>query len=377
MGWKIPLFKTYWEDDDIEAVTRIIKRGTYWATGPEIEEFEKKIAEYVGTKYALTFNSGTSALHTLLLVHDVKGGEVIVPSFTFIATANAIILAGGTPVFAESEAETYGLDSEDVRRRINKHTKAIIALHYGGFPSKEIKELRRIADENNILLIEDAAESLGASIGKKKVGTFGDSAIFSFCQNKVISTGEGGVIVTDSKEVYEKAKYLRSHGRVELSEDYFSSVKDNDYIQVGYNFRMPTMSAALGLSQLKKIDKVIDLRQKTARYFSQGLKDIEGLETPKEIKGHKIVYQMYTIKLKDEKTRNDLQNHLAKKGIMSKVYFNPAHLKTIYVQDYDYKKGDLPVTENLSKRVLTLPLYPGMKKEDIDYIIKSIKEYMG
>ena len=377
MTWKIPLFKTYWEDDDIEAVSRIIKRGTYWATGPEIEEFEKKIAEYVGTKYALVFNSGTSALHTLLLVHNVKGGEVIVPSFTFIATANAVLLAGGTPVFAESEAETYGLDSEDVRRRINKRTKAIIALHYGGFPSKEIKELRRIADENNILLIEDAAESLGASIGKKKVGTFGDSAIFSFCQNKVISTGEGGVIVTDSKEVYEKAKYLRSHGRVELSEDYFSSIKDNDYIQVGYNFRMPTISAALGLSQLKKVDKVIDLRQKTARYFSQGLKDIKGLETSKEIKGHKIVYQMYTIKLKDEKTRNDLQNHLAKKGIMSKVYFNPVHLKTIYVQDYDYKKGDLPVTENLSKRVLTLPLYPGMKKEDIDYIIKSIKEYMG
>jgi len=179
MGWKIPLFKTYWEDDDIEAVTRIIKRGTYWATGPEIEEFEKKIAEYVGTKYALTFNSGTSALHTLLLVHDVKGGEVIVPSFTFIATANAIILAGGTPVFAESEAETYGLDSEDVRRRINKHTKAIIALHYGGFPSKEIKELRRIADENNILLIEDAAESLGAQYKGRPTGSFGDAGISS------------------------------------------------------------------------------------------------------------------------------------------------------------------------------------------------------
>ncbi|HHE04484.1 MAG TPA: DegT/DnrJ/EryC1/StrS family aminotransferase [candidate division WOR-3 bacterium] len=375
MGWKIPLFKTYWEDDDIEAVTRIIKRGTYWATGPEIEEFEKKIAEYVGTKYALTFNSGTSALHTLLLVHDVKGGEVIVPSFTFIATANAIILAGGTPVFAESEAETYGLDSEDVRRRINKHTKAIIALHYGGFPSKEIKELRRIADENNILLIEDAAESLGASIGKKKVGTFGDSAIFSFCQNKVISTGEGGVIVTDSKEVYEKAKYLRSHGRVELSEDYFSSVKDNDYIQVGYNFRMPTMSAALGLSQLNKINKIIEKRRKNAHYLNKNFSKIEGLVTPKELDGHYQVYQMYTVQVGDEKTRNALQQHLVKKGIMSKIYFNPVHLKTIYKEGYNYREGRLPRTEALSKKVLTLPLYADMRREELDYIISSVKEF--
>ena len=186
MEWKISLFNIYHEDDDIKAVSDIIKRGMYWATGSEIEEFEKKIAKYVGTKYAVALNSGTSALHILLLAHGIKDKEVIVPSFTFIATANSVILAGGIPVFAEVEDETFALDTEDVKKRITEKTKAIMPMHYGGFPARDIEKLRKLADENNLLLIEDAAQSLGANINGKKAGTFGDSAIFSFCQNKII-----------------------------------------------------------------------------------------------------------------------------------------------------------------------------------------------
>ncbi|MBU1632524.1 MAG: DegT/DnrJ/EryC1/StrS family aminotransferase [Nanoarchaeota archaeon] len=375
MQQKISLFKTYWDKEDVKAVTNVIKRGTYWAIGPEIEEFEKKIAEFVGTKYALTFNSGTSALHTLLLAYNIKDREVIVPSFTFIATANAVILAGGIPVFAESESETLGLDADDVEKKITPKTKAIIPLHYGGFPSRDIEKLRKIADKYKIFLIDDAAESLGSSINGRKVGTFGHSAMFSFCQNKVISTGEGGIMVTNSQEIYEKAKLIRSHGRFELEKDYFSSTGDNDYIEVGYNFRMPTMLAALGLSQFNKINKIIHLRRDKAKYLTDKLFKIKEVIVPKELEGYYSVYQMYTIQLKDEKMRDALQNHLAYKGIMSKVYFNPVHLKTIFTKNYGCKQGDLPKTENLSNRVLNIPFYPTMKKKELKYLANSIKEF--
>lgn len=367
------LFKTYWEDDDIEAVSSVIKRGSFWADGPEIAEFEKRIADFTGSKHALAFNSGTSALHTILLASGIAKGEVIVPSFTFTSTVNAVVLAGGEPVFAESEGETYGLDAEDVAKRVTDRTRAIIALHYAGFPSRDIGKLRKIADENNILLIEDAAESLGAGINGKKAGTFGNSAIFSFCQNKVLSTGEGGMIVTDSRELYEKAKLIRSHGRDESKEDYFSSTGDNDYICLGYNFRMPTMSAALGLSQLGKLQKIIDMRREKAEYMSRHLSGIKGLRIPAELEGHYAVYQMYTIQLKDEKTRDALQEHMTKNGIMTKVYFNPVHMKTVYSSNEKYRNCSLPKTESLSKRVLTLPFYPGITEKEMDLIISCVK----
>lgn len=378
MDFKIPLFKTYWDQDDINATSAVIKRGTYWATGPEIQEFKQKIAEFVGRKYCVSFNSGTSALHTVLLAYNITSGEVIVPSFTFISTANAVLLAGATPVFAETEEQTYGLDAESVKQKITNKTKAIIPLHYGGLPSRDIKKLKEIADENDILLIEDAAESLGSKIGNQMTGSFGDAAMFSFCQNKVITTGEGGVIVADSKEVYEKMKLIRSHGRVETKDNtYFSTTEEMDYVDIGYNFRMPTMNAALGISQLKKIDKIIELRREKAFYYHDKLKDIKDIILPKELENQKHVYQMYTIQLKNKKTRDNFQKHLTKKGIMTKVYFYPIHLKTYYKNKFGYKRGDLPKTEKLSEKVLTLPLYPDLAKSDQKLITKSIIEYFN
>jgi len=375
MEWKIPLFKTFSDQADIDAVASIIRRGTYWAAGPEIEVFEKNLADFLGVKYVLSFNSGTSALHILLLAHGIRDKEVIVPSFTFVATSNAVILAGGTPVFAESEEETFGLDAGDIEKRITERTKAIITINYGGFPSRDMMKLRRIADKHGLVFIEDSAESLGSRIGDKKIGTIGHSAIFSFCQNKVVSTGEGGVLVTESQEVYEKAKLLRSHGRVEEAKDYFSNTGDNDYIEVGYNYRLPTMLAALGCSQLKKIDLIAEKRRSVGRIYDEGLSKNKEIELPKELSGYYAVYQMYTIKLKDQQTRDALQNHLEKKGIMTKVYFNPVHLKTIYTRDYGCKAGDLPRTEELSGRVLTLPLYPHMTRAETGYVVESINEF--
>ena len=377
MSWKIPLFKTYWDETDIESVTNVIKRGSYWATGPEIKEFEEKIVGYVGTKYAVTFNSGTSALHALLLAYDLKqGDEVIVPSFTFIATANAPLFVGAKPVFAEIEDRTYGLDPEDVKKRITPKTKAIIPIHYGGCPCL-IKELKEIAEDHNLLLIEDAAESLGAKINDNKVGTFGDSAMFSFCQNKVISTGEGGAITTDSKEIYEKLKLIRSHGRLE-TQDYFSSTEYMDYVTLGYNFRMPTMNAALGLSQLKKIDRVIKMRRDKAEYMTKKLSRIKEITLPTAPPDYFHVYQMYTIRIDGTRQiRDRLIQYLGDKGISTKVYFEPVHLSYFYKNKFGFKGGDLPVTERIADQVLTFHTHPLLKNEEIDYISEEIDKFFS
>jgi len=373
----IPLFKTYSDEKDKEYIKKVIERGMFWAIGPEVEEFEKKVADYIGVKYALAFNSGTSALHTLLLAHNVKGKEVIVPSFTFIATANAVVLAEGIPVFVESESETLGIDINSVRDKINENTKAIIALHYGGFVQKDIEDLRKLADEKNILLIEDAAESMGAHINNKKAGSFGDSAILSFCQNKIISTGEGGMLLTNSEEIYEKSKLIRSHGRLELNENYFSSTQDNDYLKVGYNYRLSTILSSLGLAQFEKIDFLINKRREIAQRYNQAFDNISKITTLKEREGHFYVYQMYSIILDNNETRDKLQKYLKEKGVMTKVYFNPVHLKSIYKKEFGCNENDLPKTEEISKTILTLPMYPDLIIEEQNYIIACIKDYFG
>ena len=375
MKRKIPLFKIYWDEEDVKAVTDVIKRGSYWATGPEIKKFEEMVAEYVGKKYAVAFNSGTSALHAILLAYGIgEGDEVIVPSFTFVSTANAPLFVGAKPVFAEIEDETYGLDSEDVKERITKKTKVIMPIHYGGSPCKNIKELSEIAEDNKILLIEDAAESLGAKIGNEMVGSFGDAAMFSFCQNKVITTGEGGIIVTDSEEIYEKLKLICSHGRSETA-NYFTSSGQVDYITLGYNFRMPTMTASLGISQMKKINKVAEMRRKNAAYYTSLLKNIDGVKPPVPPDNFYHVYQMYTIKV-EKNLRDKLKEYLLNRGVFTKIYFDPVHLTKFYREKFGYKEGDLPITEEISKKVLTLPMYPTLEKEEMDYVITKIKQFM-
>ena len=374
--WKIPLYKVYWDENDVEAVTKVIKRGTYWAIGPEIEEFERVVADYVGVKYGVSFNSGTAALHAVLLAYDIKqGDEVIVPSFTFIATANAPLFVGAKPVFADIEDSTFGLDPSDVERKITEKTKAIMPIHYGGLPCR-IKELKKIAEEYDLLLIEDAAESIGASINGWKVGSFGNAAMFSFCGNKVITTGEGGIIVTDSGEIYERLKLIRSHGRLEF-EPYFMTTRTLDYIMLGYNWRISSITAALGLAQMEKLDKVIEMRRKNAEYITKKLLKIDGVEIPDPLNSYFHVYQMYTIRVKGERrVRDALKDYLAKRGIMSKVYFEPVHLTHFYREKFGFKGGELPVTERLSSEVLTLPLYPTMTIEEMEYIIESINEFL-
>jgi len=375
MNWKIPLFKIYWDREDVKAVSKVIKSGRNWATGEYVDKFERGVAKYVSARYAISFNSGTSALQSLMIALGIgPGDEVIVPSFSFIATANVPLFVRAVPIFAEIESETYGLDPKDVEKKITKKTKAIMPVHYGGCACK-IKELKKIARKHKLLLIEDAAESLGAQIGNKKVGSFGETAMFSFCAPKVITTGEGGVIVTNFKEIYEKLKLLRSHGRAE-SADYFSSAEYMDYLKLGYNFRMSNILASLGISQLKKLNKIIKLRKQKARYLSEKLSKIEEIRLPGFPKGYSHIYQIYTIYIKKGKgLRDALKEHLNKKGIMAKVYFPCIHLTKFYRKKFGCKKGDLPITEKISESVLTLPMYPDLKRKEIDFIVKEIKNF--
>jgi len=375
MNWKIPLFKIYWDEDCIREVDEVIRSGMNWAVGSKVKEFEKAISEYIGVKYTVSFNSGTSALHALLLAHKIgPGDEIIVPSFTFIATANATLFVGAKPVFADIEEETFGLDPQDVNERITERTKAIIVAHYGGCPSK-VKELREIANDQKILLIEDAAEAFGSRIGSLKVGTFGNSAMFSFCQNKVITTGEGGAVVTNDEKIYERLKLIRSHGRLE-DQQYFSSTQAGEYVELGYNWRLSNILAALGLIQIRKVDKIIEMRRQKARILTEKLSKMNNIMPPKPPEGYFHVYQLYTIRVSSD-LRDALMRHLTKKGIMNKIYFSPIHLTMFYRKKFGFKGGELPITEKVSKEVLSLPIYPTMTDDEINYIIKNIGEFFG
>ena len=379
---KIPLFKIYWDKNDIAAVGSTIRKGYGWACGSEIENFEKAISKYMGVKYCATFNSGTSALHALLLAYGIgPSDEVIVPSFTFIATANAALFVGAKPVFADIEDKTFGLDPSDVERKITERTKAIIAVHYAGCPCK-IEELRKIADAHKIVLIEDAAEAMGAKVNGKMVGTIGHAAVLSFCQNKIITTGEGGAVITNDTSIYEKLhlieklKFIRSHGREEG--EYFSSAENLDYVALGYNFRMSSITAALGVAQLKKITKVLSMRQKVAEYYKNRLSKINGLIIPEVPTNSTHAYQIFTIRIKGgRQKRDELIAYLAKNGISSKVYFEPVHLTRFYREKFGYRGGELPVTERISGEVMSLPMYPVLTKQEIDHVVGKTSEFFG
>ena len=375
---KVPLFKIFWSEEDIKAIEKIIRSGMSWCVGKEIEEFENALKEYLDAKYCLTFNSGGSALHALMLAYGFgPGDEIIVPSFTFIATGYAPLYVNAKPIFADVEVETFGLDPKDVLNKITDKTKAIIPVHYGGIPCR-IEELKEIAEEKKIILIEDAAESFGAKYKNQYVGTFGDAAIFSFCHNKVFTTSEGGCVVTNDKKIYERLKLIRSYGRV-VKGDYFTNPENLDYVEVGFNFRMSTLLAALGMAQLKRVDESIKLRRQHADYLNRHLKKIKEIKVPEvPSEDYFAVYQMYTIRVLEGKAKREgLMEFLKEKGITSRIYFDPIHKYSVFKKILGGTQITLPNTEKLASEVLTLPLYPTMTQNELDYVIASVGEFFS
>jgi perosamine synthetase len=375
---KIPLYRAYTDSGDVRKVSSVLKRGMNWAIGPELAEFERTVASYVGRKYAVAFNSGTSALHATMLALKVgKGDEVLVPSFTFIATANAALFVGATPAFADIERATYGLDPESVEKSITRRTKVLVPVHIGGLVCRYASELNSIARERRLVVVEDACEALGATAKGRRGGTYGEASVLSFCANKLISTGEGGMVLTDRRDVYERLRLAGSHGRSDKV-PYFNSSTSSDYVQLGYNWRMSSMTAALGVSQMGKLDRAIQLRRAVASELTSRLADTSEVEPPVEPRGFRHTYQMYTIKVKGgRKARDGLNGFLSSKGITSKVYFDPIHRTRFYRGLLGSKAPRLPVTDWVSSRVLTIPIYPRMTRKEVGYVAKSIGAYFG
>ena len=372
-NWKIPLYKISNNSSEINAVSKVIKRGMDWAIGPEIEEFEKTLAKYVGTKYCISFNSGTSAGHAALLTYNLKkNDQILVPSFSFIATANWPLMVNSETKFVDIEDKNYGMDPDKIEDSISKKTKIVMPIHYAGLPCK-INEIAKIAKKNKIALIEDAAESIGSKINNKNVGTFGELGIFSFAGNKILTSGEGGAVVTNSKEKFEKLKLIRSHGRKAV-DNYFSSIQTPKYVELGYNWRMSSITAALCLAQLNKIEKLINARRQNAKYYQKKLQKINEIKIHEEPKGYKHVYQLYSIRLPSKTIRDGLSKILAKNGIMSKVFFEPIHL-TKHFSNYKIRQNRMINTEKVSECILSLPMYPELTKNDINEITDVISEF--
>ena len=372
-NWKIPLYKIHNDKNDLQSVTNVIKRGMDWAIGPEVEKFEKLFASYIGTKFCVSFNSGTSAGHAALLALGIKkNDEVIVPSFSFIATANWPLMVNAKPKFVDIEEQTLGLDPKKIESSITKKTKAIIPIHYAGLPC-QIDKIKKISNDYKIPLIEDAAESVGASIRNRKVGTFGLLSIFSLAGNKVITAGEGGVIVTNSKNIFEKLKLIRSHGR--QSKNYFSSTKSANYVSMGYNWRMSSITAALSTSQLNKISKLIQMRRNNSIYMIDQLSKFDEIQPPTEPKYYRHAFQLFSIRLPNKRIRDNLSNFLNKKGIMTKIFFEPIHMSKFYQKNSCYSGKNLKTTEKISSEILSLPMYPGLTTTEIDYIVNSISKF--
>ncbi|MFH0798850.1 MAG: DegT/DnrJ/EryC1/StrS family aminotransferase [Pseudomonadota bacterium] len=368
----IPLSVIDVGDEELRAVKEVLDSG--WLTeGVKNREFEERFAEYIGVKKAVALNSCTSALFLAVKALNITG-EVILPSFTFVASANAVVTAGAMPVFADVNYETCNIDPHDIEKKITKRTQAIMPVHFGGLPA-EMEAIVGIARKHNLRIIEDSAETIGGEYGGKKTGSY-DIGCFSFFPTKSMTTGEGGMLTTGDADLSEKIKTLAGHGVSKGDHKNKKGEKpwSREAVLAGYNFRMSDILAAIGVEQLKKIEKMNSLRRQHAGYLTAGLAGL-GIDLPVESAGCRHVYQMYTVKTGRERDRVVLR--LREMGVGASVHFDPpAHLQPYYMDNFGCRRGDLPATERLADSILTLPMYPQMKRPDLDFIISAMKEVL-
>ena len=349
-------------DEDAQAMFKVVKEGRL-SSGPYVEKFENEFAKYVGVKHAVAVNSGTAALQLALDSLDIRDGEVITTPFTFAATSNVIVHQNAKPVFVDIESETFNLDPSKIEKAITSDTKAIMPIPYGG-QCAELDEINEIASKHNIFVIEDAAPALGSTHKGKNAGTMSKIAGFSFFPDKNLTTGEGGMITTNDAELAEKCRILRKNG---ASKRYY-----NEY--VGWNFKMPDPNAALGLSQLKRFDSVIDTKNKKARYYDERLKTIDGVIPPLVRSYNRHTYMLYSILAKDNKTREKIRLSLEDHGIETRINFPSMHLQPIYKKLFGFSEGLCPVSEDMSERILGLPIFISMTDEQQDLVIDTIRK---
>ena len=353
---------------EIDAVNEVI-RTPVLSIGPKLEQFEQSLAAFVGMQYALGVNSGTSGLHLCILAADIhEGDEVITSSFSFIASANSIVYERGKPVFVDIDPRTGNVDPKLIEAAITDRTKAIMPVHAFGQPA-DMTPIMEIAARHNLYVIEDACEAIGAEYKGQKAGTFGDASVFAFYPNKQITTGEGGIVVTNREEWAALARSLRNQGR-----DVFDSWLN--HTRLGYNYRLDEMSAALGLAQLGRIDELLNKRSQVAAWYDERLSEVEGIDIPYIAPTTtRMSWFVYVIRCSNGVNRNDLMDDLASHGIPSRPYFVPIHLQPFYQERFGWKRGDLPNTELAGDSCLALPFSGVMTEAQIDFVGEHVKSH--
>ena len=372
IAMKIPLSNPDITDLEIKYVTQALRTPNL-SLGPKLVEFETKMAEFVGVKYAIATNSGTSALHLIIRTLGIKDGdEVITTPFSFIASANCILFEKAEPVFVDIDPLTLNIDVNRIEERITEKTKAILAVDIFGYPA-EWNRLEQIAKEYKLKLIEDSCEALGAEYKGRKAGTFGEAAAFSFYPNKQMTTGEGAVIVTNDREVANLCRSMRNQGRGN-SDDWL------EHQRLGYNYRLSDINCALGIAQLERIEELLGKRERVAQMYNMKLKDWQEVKIPCSSPDVRRSWFVYVVVLQDKYSREDRDNilqELRKRGIGCSNYFTPIHLQPFYVEMFSFRKGDFPVTEHVSERTVALPFYNNISEPEIDSVIQSLKEIVS
>ena len=352
---------------EIDAVIGVL--NTRWLSlGPKIGEFEQAFADYVGTAHAIGVNSGTSGLHLAMIAAGVgPGDEVITPSFSFIASANCVLYERGKPVFVDIALDTGNIDPACIEAAITPRTKAIIPVHAFGQPA-DMDPILEIAAQHNLMVIEDACEAIGAEYKERPAGTFGDAAVFAFYPNKQMTTGEGGMIVTDDDGWANLFRSLRNQGR-----DVFDAWLN--HTRLGYNYRMDELSAALGLAQIGRVDELLAKRAQVAAWYNERIDAIPGIRKPFiSATTTKMSWFVYVIRCDEGVSRNRLMEYLEQEGIPSRPYFTPIHLQPFYQRELGWKRGDLPNTEKAGDTFLALPFSGVMTEEQVDYVADKLRE---
>ncbi|MEM1509364.1 MAG: DegT/DnrJ/EryC1/StrS family aminotransferase [Thermofilaceae archaeon] len=361
----IPIAKPILGEEELRAVKRVLESGMI-AHGPEVEEFEREFAEYLGVNYAVSVANGTAALDLVLKAYGISSGdEVVTTPFTFIATANAVLYQGAKPLFADIDPRTFNIDPNSVLEAITPKTKAMIVVHLYGQPA-DMRALKEIADDHKLVLIEDAAQAHGAEFMGVKAGALGDASVFSFYATKNMTTGEGGIVVTNDRRVAERVKLLRDHGQ---AEKYL-------HVELGYNLRMTSMQAAIGRVQLKKLDRFNEARRENARKLSEQLSKVPGIEVPYEDSRVKHVYHQYVIRVNDEYplTRDELKEYLKGKGVGTAVHYPLTVFQQPLYRKLGYPQDICPNAVEAGRRVLSLPVHPALTPEDLQYISSCVAQ---
>jgi len=368
--------KPYVDPRDLNAILadfRKILESGWFTLGEYTRLFEEMFRDYVGTRFAIAVNSGTSALEATLRALGVgPGDEVIVPVNTFIATSNAVLYCGAKSVFVDIEFESLCVDPEQVKEKINSKTKAVIVVHIGGVVCPKIRELIEICEDYGVWLVEDAAHAHGSMINDQKAGSFGVAAAFSFYPTKVMTTGEGGMVTTDSEDVDRKVRILRDQGK--------SAFEGGQIVELGYNWRMTEFSAALGIYQLKKLEEFIEKRRALAKRYDEGLAKVSGIRPQRIPPGVRSNYYKYIAFLDEDIDKAQLKRELREKyGIRlgGEVYDPPLHLQPVYRKLFGFKGGEFPVAEEAARRHVCLPMHVGLSLEDVNYVIEALKEVLS